>query len=65
METSLKLNDATILIYNALGQKVKQINAVDRSEILFYRENLPAGIYFIILIQNNQQMASGKMAISN
>ena len=65
IETSLKLNDAILLIYNALGQKVKQINAVGGSEILFYRENLPAGIYFIILIQNNQQMASGKMAISN
>jgi len=65
IETSEELDDAKLLIYNAFGQKIKQINTIWGSEIKINREDLPAGIYFITLIQNNQLIATSKIAISN
>jgi len=64
IKTSIELNDATLQVYNASGQKIKQIDAISGWEIQFFRKDLPAGIYFIRLTQNSQLIATGKMVIS-
>jgi hypothetical protein len=65
IKTSIELNDATLQVYNAYGQKIKQIDTISGLEIQFFRKDLPAGIYFIRLTQNNQLLATSKMVISN
>ena len=65
-ETTLKpgkiLKDACLTVYNAWGQPIKQINNISGQTVTFYRDNLPCGIYFLRLTQDNQSF-SGKLII--
>ncbi|MBK7692406.1 MAG: T9SS type A sorting domain-containing protein [Bacteroidetes bacterium] len=46
--------NATLLVYNSLGQQVKQQNHLYGKEIKLYRENLPAGMYTIQVKQESK-----------
>lgn len=63
LQTKNDLNCAIISIYNLLGQQVKQIKNISKSTIVFSRDNLPSGIYFIRLTQDNKVIASEKLII--
>lgn len=65
LTTRTELCNATLIVYNAFGQKMREINSINGNEIHIYRDTLPAGIYFIALTQNNQLIATRKMAISD
>ena len=45
------------------GQIIYQETGITRQEIVFYRNNNPAGIYFYILKQNNIIISAGKFLI--
>jgi hypothetical protein len=59
------LKDATLIVYNSLGQAVRQIDNLSGQSVLLNRDALPAGLYFIRLMQDNSEMMSQKLLIIN
>ena len=68
-ETILKsgnmLVNADLVIYNSFGQAVQEMNSLSGQEVRLYRGNLPGGLYFVRLIQNNISIAAAKFIIHN
>lgn len=68
-QTTLKIykdfKDATLTVYNSFGQQVKQINNISGQSITLQRDNLPDGLYFINLIQNDKTFITGKLIITD
>jgi|GEM_PF-497282 len=56
---------ATLTIYNSVGQQVKQIKNISGHIITLSRDNLPCGMYFIELTQDNKIFATDKLVIIN
>lgn len=46
-QSEFLLKDASLIIYNLYGEKIKQISNVSGHTVYFYRDNLPSGIYFL------------------
>ncbi len=59
------VNDATLIIYNTNGQKVKQVENISGQTIAIQRDNLASGLYFIRLTKNNKDFITGKLAITD
>lgn len=58
-----KVDNATITVYSAFGQKIKQINNVCGQTIFLTSDNLPIGMYYICLSQGNEIISTGKIVI--
>lgn len=56
---------AELTLYSVLGQKVKTINRISGNEIKIDRDNLPSGIYFIRLVQDNNTITTEKLIITD
>lgn len=54
LQTDIIMNNATLILYNTLGQPVKQIYNIYGKSIAIMRDNLPSGIYFLSLIDENR-----------
>ena len=65
LQTNKFLNDAILIVYNSLGQQVKQINNISGHTIIFYRDNLPSGLYFMCLTQDNKIITTEKLVITD
>lgn len=52
-------------IYNSKGQKVRTINGISGPDYKLHRENLPSGLYFISLSENNRLLATEKIIIAD
>ncbi|MGQ0829249.1 MAG: T9SS type A sorting domain-containing protein [Bacteroidota bacterium] len=61
LETDVECRNASLTIYNFTGQEVKNIQSISGQEIKIERGNLPSGIYFYSLQQENQIIATGKL----
>lgn len=59
------LRDATLTVYNASGQKIKQIENISGHTVVFSRENLPGGLYLFQLTQDNQLITTNKLIIND
>lgn len=57
--------NATLIIYNSLGQAVKQIDNFTGQSIILYRNNLPKGLYFVRLIQDGKTFSTDKLVITD
>jgi hypothetical protein len=57
------LKNATLIIYNSLGQIAKQLNNISGESILIKRDNLPAGLYVVQLIQDQKTFSSNKYLV--
>lgn len=57
--------DATLKVYNLCGQTVKQIDNLSGQTIVLHRDNLPSGLYFIRLTQDNKIIATKKLVITD
>jgi hypothetical protein len=55
------LDNATLSVTNCFGQIVKQLNNLSGQTIILDRDNLPNGVYFLQLHQNNKLIQSGKI----
>ena len=68
-ETTLKINDnvknLSLTIYNAFGQEVKQEKNISAPTLILKRENLPSGVYFLRLTQDNKVIATKQLVITN
>jgi hypothetical protein len=65
IETSGNLSNASLTISNAYGQTVKQINNISGQSVSFSRDNLPSGLYFIELTDENKIIAIEKVLITD
>jgi hypothetical protein len=65
LQTNINLNAANLSIYNALGQEIKTIKNISGQEIILHRDNLPSGIYFIRLKEDNKIIATEKLIITD
>ena len=59
------IKDVTLTVYNLYGQTVKQIKNISGQTITLYRDNLPGGLYFIRLTQDNKIITADKLVITN
>jgi hypothetical protein len=65
LRSSVLLEDATLTIYNALGQKEKELTHLSGKSITLQRDQLKSGIYFIRLTQNDKTYTPYKLLIKD
>lgn len=65
LHTELALTDATLIVYNAFGQQINVLTHVKGQTITFNRGDLPAGLYFIHLIDGNKRFKTSKMTVAD
>jgi hypothetical protein len=65
LQTNIPLHNAALTVNNCFGQTVAQIKNINGKTITFNRDNLPCGLYFIRLTQDNKIFATDKLIITN
>ena len=69
IETNLRtthvLKDAIVTLYNSLGQEIKQVKNISGESFALQRDNLPSGLYFIRLTQDNIILTTEKLIIND
>lgn len=65
LKTDKLLHNATLTVYNGFGQIVEQINNINGQAITFNRNNLPSGLYFYHLTEENKTIATDKLVIND
>jgi photosystem II stability/assembly factor-like uncharacterized protein len=65
LELKKPFKNATLTVYNLLGQNVKQIDNLSGHSVIVHRGNLPGGQYFFRMIQDGQIVASDKFLITD
>jgi len=65
LQTDYLLTDATMTIYNTIGQQVKQIKNIFGNTITLYRDNLLSGLYILRLTQDNKVLSTDKIIITD
>ena len=67
--TTLKINEnlknATLIIYNTLGEKIMTLENFSGKEINLDREKLNNGVYFLNFVQDKKLISTMKLVISN
>jgi len=65
LQTDILLKNATLTVDNCFGQTVKQINNISGQTVTLHRDNLPSGLYFIRLTQDNKVITADKLVITD
>jgi photosystem II stability/assembly factor-like uncharacterized protein len=65
LQTDNSFKNATLTIYNVWGQKVKEKENLSGSTLIIQRDNLPSGLYFIRMSQNNKTVLTDRLIISD
>ena len=65
LQTNRMMQNASLIIYNSLGQEVKQVNAISGQSVTVSRDNLPEGLYFVYLTQDDRTVAMGKWIVAD
>ena len=65
LRTDNLLKNATLTVYNLCGQTVKQIKNISGQTVILSRDNLPSGLYFIRLTEENKIIAVDKLVITD
>ncbi len=65
INTDKMFKDATLIVYNSLGQQVKQINNISGQTITLNRNNLQSGLYLYHLTQDEKIITIGKIIITD
>ncbi|MCX6185471.1 MAG: T9SS type A sorting domain-containing protein [Bacteroidetes bacterium] len=65
IQSNCFLDNASLIVNNTLGEQVKQVNNLYGQRITFNRDNLPSGIYFIKVSQENKQMITKKIILKD
>lgn len=65
IQSSIALENGSLLVYNSIGQLMKTINNINGQQITFSRDNLPGGLYFAHLMQDNKSIGSQKLVITD
>jgi len=63
IESDTPLQYTTLVVYNSLGKKVKQLNDINGQWITLDCGHLPNGLYFVQLIEQNKPVATARLII--
>ena len=64
IQIQTEIKNSSLTICNVFGQTVQRIN-VNSDKIILDRDNLPSGIYFVSLTQDNKRIATDKLIIAD
>ena len=59
------MNNATLTLYNSIGQKVKEFQKLNGEEMVLQRDNLPSGMYFIRIVEGAKLIATKKLIVTD
>jgi hypothetical protein len=59
------LKNATLTLFNSLGQAIKQIKNISGQTIMLSRDNLPAGLYNLSLTEDNIIISADKLLVAD
>lgn len=65
LQTDKLFTNATLTIYNSFGQQVKQLKNISGNTITLHRDNLPGGLYFLRMTQEDQTFTAEKLVITD
>lgn len=65
LQTEKNLENAILTIYDSNGKVVKQIANISGKKITLHLDNLPSGLYFSRLTENNKVITSDKLIIKD
>lgn len=65
LELEKTVNNATLTLYNSLGQIVTQFNNLSGQKIAIHRKQLETGFYFLQLTEANKLIATKKVIIED
>ncbi|MFN3840417.1 MAG: T9SS type A sorting domain-containing protein [Cyclobacteriaceae bacterium] len=65
LQTDNIFTNATLTVFNSLGQAVRQIHNLSGQKIIFHRDNLTSGLYFIWLTEGNKVITTNKLVITD
>jgi len=65
LQTDNYFKNVSLTVYNLFGQTVKQMNNLTGQTIIFHRDNLPSGLYFIRITQDNKIISADKLVIAD
>ncbi len=65
LRVNQELTSATLTVYNVYGESVIELGNLSGQTIVFNREHLHSGIYFIRLTQDNKVVATEKLVITD
>jgi hypothetical protein len=65
IQTNRNLKNANLIVYNSIGQIVKQIKNLSGQTVTLSRDNLPNGLYFIRFTENNKIAVVDKLVIAD
>ena len=65
LRTDNLFKDATLTVYNLQGQTVKQIKNISGHTVTLFRDNLPSGLYFLRLTEDNKTFSADKLVITD
>ncbi len=65
LKSSEKLTNANLIIYNSIGQEVRQVKNISGETVSLNRDGLPAGLYFIQLSQEGKAIITEKIVITD
>lgn len=63
LHTENLFHNATLTMANCFGQTVKQIENISGQTVTLHRDNLPSGVYFIQLRQENKEIVTKKLIV--
>jgi len=63
IQLSKPLDNASLIIYNMMGQEVKRINVINEKEIILQRENLTTGLYYFNITDKGVLKGNGKFIV--
>ena len=65
LQTANPLKNASLTVCNSVGQIVKRIDNLVGQTIVFHRDNLPSGLYFVRLTQDGSTISVDKFVITD
>lgn len=65
LQTGSYLNDATLKVFNCLGEPVAEVKNISGNAVTFNRGNLPAGLYLLMLQEGNNPPGIAKVIIGD
>ncbi len=63
--TDFQMQNATLTVYNSMGQQVRQLVNISGQTIILHRDELPAGIYNVKLTGDNEHAEMKKLVIAD
>lgn len=65
LQTDFFLDNATLIVVNVFGYTVKQMKNISGTTVTLKRDNLPSGLYFIQLVEDNKIITTKKLIITD